>query len=171
MDFLNRMDPEGLVMLGLIVPGMFLGAVVLTVYMFLKHRAGERELALKQQMLEKGLSIEEIERVIKGPDWLGFGVPVRLPAKAQGPGFEKARLVQQLVEQGMDADGVEKVLRALGDYADEELPAKVTAVQGMVEAGMGADDVERVIRAFQRNPVVSTPEARPTGFREGSGRD
>jgi hypothetical protein len=89
------------------------------------------------------------------------------------PGFEKARLIQQLVEHGMDADGVEKVLRVLAEYADEELPAKITAVASMLEAGMDAGDIERVIRAFQRNlkPKSTASEPPTTAFRESIRRD
>jgi hypothetical protein len=167
-ELLNRLDNEMLVFLAIILPLVLVVTVVVPVGMLLTFRQQSRlkqqEDDLKREMIAKGMSAGDIERVIHATAGGTPGKAAAEPAKPTGPGFEKARLIEILVEQEMDAVGIEKVLRALADYADEELPAKVAAVESMAEQGMEADDIERVIRAFHRssNPLVS----RPTAFRE-----
>jgi hypothetical protein len=169
-ELLNRLDNASLVFLAIILPLVAALAVVIPVGMFLtfrqQNRLKEQEDELKREMIAKGMSAAEIERVIQATAG-GSSAAAAEPATPTGPGFEKARLVSFLAEQEMDAVGIEKVLRALADYADEELPAKLSAVQSMAEQGMEADDIERVIRAFHPSPdLADIPPRRPTTFRE-----
>jgi hypothetical protein len=118
-------------------------------------RRREQENDLKRDMVAKGFSPAEIERVIQArpggakPD--AEGDDVRLP-KYQGHGFtsgaEKANLVAALAEHGMEAEGIERIVIALGESADDELHGKVAAVHRLAEQGMDAEGIERVIRAF-----------------------
>jgi predicted component of type VI protein secretion system len=142
--------------------------------MLLSHRQQvrrqEQENELKRDLVAKGVSADEIERIIKAT--AGNAAPkTQLAEETQRPtgaGADWARLVQVLCEHGMDGADVESVLRAVGDYSDEELPAKVTAIESMVENGMQAEDVERVLRAFQRTPGKPDfpPDKGLTAFRE-----
>jgi len=127
-------------------------------YLFQQWQDGRRreyETELKRDMVAKGFAPADIERVL-----LASALPPEPgPEKRDGPGFDKARLVASLTEQGMDAKGIERVLHALGEFPDEELPAKVSAVHSMLEQGMDAEGIERVIRAFHRPTApTSVPE-------------
>jgi hypothetical protein len=52
-----------------------------------------------------------------------------------------------MVENGVDAKDIERVLRALGVHPEQELAGVVTAVQSMVEDGMEAEDIAKSVRA------------------------
>jgi hypothetical protein len=126
-------------------------------------RRREQENELKRDMVAKGFSPAEIVQVMQARP--GGAMPgtagndIRLPKhRAQGfdSGTDKASLVAALAEQGMEADGIESILKALGESANDDLPGKVAAVQRLAEQGMDAEGIERVIRAFP-------PPAAPRG--------
>jgi hypothetical protein len=52
-----------------------------------------------------------------------------------------------MVENGVDAKDIERVLRALRERPEHELADAVAAVQSMVEGGMEAEDIEKSMRA------------------------
>ena len=52
-----------------------------------------------------------------------------------------------LVENGVDAKDIERVLRGLGEHPELELAGVIAAVQSMVEDGMEAEDIEKSVRA------------------------
>jgi hypothetical protein len=54
-----------------------------------------------------------------------------------------------MVENGVDAKDIERVLRALGEHPEHEWADVVAAVQSMVEDGMEAGDIERSVRAHR----------------------
>jgi hypothetical protein len=134
-------------------------------------RRREQENDLKRDMVAKGFSPAEIERVIQarpgGPMPTATGDDIRLPeylAKTFDSGTEKANLVAALAEQGMEAEGIELILKALGESADDELPGKIAAVHRMVEQNMDAEGIERVIRAFR--PPAAPRGKDETAFKE-----
>jgi hypothetical protein len=166
--------------LTMLAPLAFLALVVLAlaalgfVAMVLNHRQQvrrhEQENELKRDLVAKGASAEEIERIIRATAGEAGPKPPD-PAETRRPtgaGSGRARLVQVLCEHGMEGDDVERVLRAVGDYPDDELSARVAAIESMVENGMEAEDVERVLRAFQRAPGLPDlpPDKGQTAFRE-----
>jgi hypothetical protein len=145
--------------------GFFAGAKSL-LQQWQQARRKNQENDLKRDMVAKGFSPAEIERVIQARPWgampTAAGDDVRLPnhlALGFDSGTEKANLVAALAEQGMDAEGIERILTALGESADDELPGKVAAVLRLVEQDMDAAGIVRVIRAF-RPPA---PPALPRG--------
>lgn len=134
-------------------------------------RRREQENDLKRDMVAKGFSPAEIERVIQarpgGAMPGGAGDDVRLP-KYQGHGFatgaEKANLVAALAEQGMEAEGIARIVKVLGESADDALDGKVAAVFRLTAQGMDAEGIERVIRAF---PPPAAPRGKDeTAFKE-----
>ena len=180
-EFLNRLDVGAVVFLTLMLPVVLTLCLGVPIGIILdtrrKARLKEQEHALIQEMLVRGMSAEEIERVIQATGGGAAANAVQTAAAValakvaaaeaagpKGPGFDKARLIQVLAEHGMEAGDIEQVLCVLGEYADDELPAKVAAVQSMVENGMEAGDIQRVIRAFHRSS--SPAEPRPSAFRE-----
>jgi hypothetical protein len=58
-----------------------------------------------------------------------------------------ASVVESLVENGVDAKDIERVLRALGEHPERELAGVIAAVQSMVEDGMEAEAIEKSVRA------------------------
>jgi SOS response regulatory protein OraA/RecX len=174
-EFLNRFDNSSLVFLAVMLPLVAALAIVLPIVLMLTFRQQsqlkEQEDALKREMLAKGMSAEEIERVIHataGGTKSATELLADTAASPKGPGFDKARIVMMLATHGMEAAGIEQVLRVLVDYPDEEMPAKVVAVESLAKMGMEAADIERVIRAFQPTPgsAAVPPDARKSAFRE-----
>jgi len=144
------------------------------VAMMLNHRQQvrrhEQENELKRDLVAKGVSADEIERIIKataGEMTPKYAQPAET-RRPKGAGGDRAHLVQLLCEHGMQGGDVERVLHAVGDYADDELPAKVAAIESMVENGMEVGDIERVLRAFQHTPVTPDlpPDKGQSAFRE-----
>src|ERR1700722_6298738 len=69
-------------------------------------RLKEQEHALKREMLARGMSVDEIERVIRASAdkvTVKAESPEDDAGRLKGPGFDKTRLVQALIDQGMDA--------------------------------------------------------------------
>ena len=58
-----------------------------------------------------------------------------------------ASVVKSMVENGVDAKDIERVLRVVGEHPEQELAGVVAAVQSMVEDGMEAGDIEKSVRA------------------------
>jgi hypothetical protein len=52
-----------------------------------------------------------------------------------------------MVENGVDAKDIERVLRALRKHPEHKLADVVAAVQSMVEDGTQAEDIEKSMRA------------------------
>jgi hypothetical protein len=58
-----------------------------------------------------------------------------------------ASFVKSMVENGVDAKDIERVLRALRECPEHELAEVVATVQNMVEDGMEAEDIEKSVCA------------------------
>lgn len=148
--------------------GIFAGTRSLIQQRHLARRR-EQENDLKRDMVAKSFSPAEIERVIQArpggpmPTAAGDDIPEHL-AKSFDSGAEKANLVAALAEQGMEAEGIELILKVLGESADDELPGKVAAVHSMVEQNMDAEGIERIIRAFR--PLAAPRGKGETAFKE-----
>jgi hypothetical protein len=112
------------------------------------------------------MTADEIERVVRASAAEATAKPGTAPARTEGPGFDKARLVATLAAQGMEAEGIEFLLHALAEFPNETA-AKVEAIASLVGQGMEAQDIARVIRAFRSSPPTGTPRiAADTSFRE-----
>jgi hypothetical protein len=122
-------------------------------------RLTELESSLKQQMLDKGLSVEDIERVLKASSQPDENQSALSPVG--GPGSDRAALVEHLAEYEFSAEDIERVLRAMQDLPGQpptgaagpgrikkNAPDKVAAVTNMLDNGMSVEDIERVLRAF-----------------------
>jgi hypothetical protein len=58
-----------------------------------------------------------------------------------------ASVVKSMVDSGVEARSIERVLCALRERPEHELADVLGAVQNMVEAGMEAEDIEKSVRA------------------------
>ena len=64
-QLLSRISSNDLIPITFIVTGMLVGLIIALTVQWRLHRRTEMEVALKQEMLARGMSAEEIERVIK----------------------------------------------------------------------------------------------------------
>ena len=127
---------------------------------------------MKRDLVAKGVSADEIERIIKAT--AGEPVPkYAQPAETRRPtgaGADRARLVALLCEHGMQAVDVERLLRAVGDFADDELTAKVAAIASMLENGMHAADIEGGARGPSSVRRPRPTSRRPRGERRSASK-
>ena len=106
-------------------------------------RQTEQMAVLKKSMIDRGMSADEIERVIRA----GEEPPAdpRFPKEPKGP-------IAAMVKQGMDAKEIEKVIGS--GLQTSEGPDEV--VRTMSKHGYSGDDIARVIGALDRRPRVPT---------------
>jgi hypothetical protein len=90
---------------------VLIGPIVLIVAILATNwrrvRIAEVEGALKQQMLDKGMSAAEIEQVIV--------------TSTGDPAVDRAALVQRMVDEGYEGEDIERVLKA---YQPEQTPVE-----------------------------------------------
>jgi hypothetical protein len=100
-------------------------------------RQAEQLAVLKKSMIDRGMSAEEIERVIRSgmPDEGSSG-------KAPSPGKPLAAMV----EQGMSASDIEKVIES-GLHTTEDASKLVNL---LAENGYSGDDIARILAALDR---------------------
>ena len=65
VQLLPRISSNDLIPITFIVIGMLVGLIIALAVQWRLHRRTEMELGLKQEMLARGMSAEEIERVIR----------------------------------------------------------------------------------------------------------
>ncbi len=126
-----------------------------------KVRRGEQELRLKQEMLRRGLSVEEMERVLrasaKGPD-----------APSPSPD-EKAveQLIKCLVEHGTSGRVVEQVLAAVRSSGPALQRSLCRAVKAVVEnSPLEGEAHDEQVLAVVRGLVNPAPPARAANVDE-----
>jgi hypothetical protein len=120
------------------------------------------EAALKQQMLDKGMSPAEIDQVLKASREPGDNGSLQFHGEVEA---DKATLVTFMAEYDYGGADIERVIREFGNLPAGLsvetrrglVHARARAVQGMVENEKAADEIERVLRAF-----ISSDGAGPT---------
>lgn len=147
---------EGGMVVGLLIVALLLGTIVIG--MITHHwrcvRIAELEAALKQQMIEKGMAVNEIEQVLQ----MGTEKPSERSAANDNASSESS-LVAIMVEHEVEAEDMELILQAFHEHP-ERAQEKVDAVENMVENGMSGEDVARVIRAMH---LPATPDSNVAG--------
>lgn len=104
-------------------------------------RQAEQIAVLKKSMIDRGMSADEIERVIRAGD----EPPPKAPKKATRP-------IGAMVAQWMSAEDIEKVINT--GLQTSETPDEVA--RAMSENSYSGDDIARVIGALDRRPRVPT---------------
>ena len=100
---------------GLLIPCLAIaGGVVISVVAILsvawrKHRQTEIESALKQDMLNRGMSADEIARVVRAR----AGEEAPAPQAKDPVSDNEYYLVEKLVEEGKSAEEIERIIRAV----------------------------------------------------------
>ena len=99
MDIFSK-DPSLIVAVVAILAGSSIAVIAILAYYWHVTRRNDMEGALKQDMLNRGLSVDEIERVIKASSQ----VPDTISANEYS-------LIEKMVDEGKSAEEIERVLR------------------------------------------------------------
>jgi hypothetical protein len=154
-DFLARLNGGEIIGFAAVAGGLLTGVILGIVAMWRSVRITEVEAALKQQMLEKGMSAAEIEQVLRASSERDEK-PAEVPFTGQAA-MDKPRLVKAMAENSFSGEDIERVLRAMhphpgpergGADGDARSAEKVAVVANLLMNDMAVDDIERVLRAF-----------------------
>jgi hypothetical protein len=122
---------------GYLIPiiGLLGGTVVAVVAIIATHwrhvRQAEADTALKQDLLQRGMSVEEIERVVRASSTASTE-PAKEPISDN-----EYYMVEKLVEEGKTVDEIERIIRAF----------KGGTTASIVRANMAAEPHPRPERA------------------------
>jgi SOS response regulatory protein OraA/RecX len=110
-EFLAKFNAGQFIGLAAVIVGPMIAVVAIIASQWRRVRIAEMEGALKQQMLDKGMSAAEIEQVMKAgqePSWMPPSAIGATGNEAQ----DKAALVQRMVDNGYEGEDIERVLKA-----------------------------------------------------------
>jgi hypothetical protein len=136
-DFSGR-DVENILFVVLVFGGWIIPVVVLTLATtWRKARESAHLAALKQTMLEKGMSVEEIERVLRAG-----------PTPAENDDSPVIKLSKKLAEHEVAANVIQEILLTFraADPATQRTMAK--CVGTMLDHGADTERVQAAIRAL-----------------------
>jgi hypothetical protein len=118
MEFLDKFNPGEIIALAAVILGPLIVITAIISNQWRRVRVAEIEGALKQQMLDKGMTAAEIEQVMRASK-----------GKASVSGDEsedRAALVQRMVDEGYSGEDIERVLKAYPPIsAREDKPTPV----------------------------------------------
>jgi hypothetical protein len=99
-------NPEYLIPIFFIVCGALVAIVAIVATQWRAVRQIDIEAALKQDMLNRGLPVEEIERIVRASSTVPAGTQGGEPVSDN-----EYYLVEKLVDEGKSADEIERILR------------------------------------------------------------
>jgi hypothetical protein len=106
-EFFAKLNGGEMFYLTAIVIGPLVAIVAIVAGQWRRVRIAEMEAALKQQMLDKGMSAADIEKVMTASS---NGV---VPISSTGnEALDKASLAQRMVDEGYEGADIERVLKA-----------------------------------------------------------
>jgi hypothetical protein len=123
-----------------------------------KIHESEHAAALKQSMIERGMSVEDIERVMRA----GPPADAQETAAASGGGTSKkltgelTEIAGKLVEHGVAAPAMEQILEAVRMCDPASRGAIKDTVETMLDNGAGSDQLIAAVRAIHR-PTATEP--------------
>jgi hypothetical protein len=171
-SFLSRLHGDEVFILAIVVVGSVVGLVIAVTALITKNWRRVRQLdiegALKQDMLQRGLSAEDIERVIRATSV----VPEKGPVEQAHPhmialasaGLKEltgkqlqAKVASDLAVYEMDRDMMEEALDALGRADLDTQRAVAQAVGHMIESGAEHEQIHAAIvnlcKPFRENEM------------------
>lgn len=102
--------PEFLFLISMFLCGTLIALTAIVVYNWRRVRQTELEASLKQDMLNRGLSVDDIERVLRASS----APPAeQTPAKPETITDNEYALVEKLVDEGKSADEIARIIVAL----------------------------------------------------------
>jgi hypothetical protein len=122
-EFLAKFNAGQFIGLTAVIVGPMIAVVAIIATQWRRVRIAEMEGALKQQMLDKGMSAAEIEQVMKAGQEPMLKPPVVIGATGN-EAQDRAALVQRMVDEGYEGADIERVLKAYQPSAkqSEEKP-------------------------------------------------
>lgn len=106
MEFLNQFKPGEIIGLVAVLIGPLVAIVAIVMTQWRRVRIAEMDGALKQQMLDKGMTAAEIEQVLNASQG---GRPI---GTSGNEAIDRAALVQRMVDEGYEGADIERVLQA-----------------------------------------------------------
>jgi hypothetical protein len=156
-EFLSKFNGGELIGLVSVLGGLLIAVLAVVVSQWRRVRVTELEAALKQQMLERGMSAAEIEQVVRATrEKPECGPPVAFSGETAS---DKAALVKLMTHNGYSGEDIEKVLGAFAAGAERRGASekasreKAAAAGSMVKNGADADDIARMLHAFDDTTV------------------
>lgn len=147
-------EPALLIPIVMFVGGFLVAITAIVAHQWRAIRCTELEVALKQDMLRRGLSVEEIERVLRASE-----KPPEAAAKADPVSDNAYALTEKMIDEGRSGEEIERLLRLLqanGTVSDNEY----ALIEKMLDESKPIDQIERVVRAFRSPPTAPpAPEA------------
>ena len=113
-DVFARFHPDELIGLTAVVGGFLVALAWIGAHYWRKVRQVEAETALKNELVQRGLSVADVERVMRSGKpraglWhLSENTRLQLEKAEQ-----RVALVERLVQQGMSSEEIERVLNAV----------------------------------------------------------
>jgi hypothetical protein len=129
--------------------------VVMVAYFWSKVRRAEADAVLKQEMIQRGMGADEIERVLRASS-----APPEPPAPARDN--TPTGLAEVLTDQSYEGDDIAAVLKAVGERGAPLTPEEFAVVCKMAEGGYEGDDIVATIRALPRAVAASAAPAPQT---------
>ena len=106
-EFLAKFSAGEFIGLVAVLIGPMIAIVAIVASQWRKVRIAEMEGTLKQQMLDKGMSAADIEKVMNAsPEFAGQ------VGSTGDESLDKATLVQRMVDNGYEGEDIERVLKA-----------------------------------------------------------
>ncbi len=115
-EFIAGLGKGNIFWLLVIGGGVIYGVVYCIVQSWRRVRITEIEATLKQQMLDRGMTAEDIERIMRASSRRAESA-----SEAVTEDDNRSELIQNLAENGMSAEDIERILRAL--QKPTEVPA------------------------------------------------
>jgi hypothetical protein len=126
-----------------------------------KVHESEHMAALKQSMIERGMTADEIERVLRAG-------PASFGDSAHGCG-DTVELSKKLAEHSVPATAVEQILGAYRSVGPATQKTLANTVEAMLDGGAESDQVIAAVRAIARPANEQTADSRmrdnPASFR------
>jgi hypothetical protein len=113
IETLFSKDPALLIPIIMAVCGALVGIVAIIANQWRNVRSAEVEAALKQDMLTRGLSVDEIERVVRATNKSSKSKPEWARSKKDPISDNEYYLVEKLVDEGKSAEEIERIIKAL----------------------------------------------------------
>ncbi len=159
-ELLSKLAGDELLVLIIVIGGLLLAAITIIAAHWRHVRVAEIQAALKRQMIERGMSAGDIEKVLQAST-----APNAEEADVQftgNPGEDKARLVNLLIDNGYEAGDVQRILLAFHDPAcagqeARDIAQKAGALRVLIDNGMESEDIEKVLRGFNGTAEPQAP--------------
>src|SRR5262245_8857968 len=144
-EWITRLVQDQLIILALVIGSCSVVAVGIVACQWRRVRLAQLEANLKMQMLNKGMSSLDIERILKvNPSTNQSNEEEQ--AEFTGDFFaDKAKLVEILVNHEYSADDIERLLQNLHGTLR---PEKAGVIKMLVENETKMEEIEKVVNAF-----------------------